>query len=58
MGDASFDLLAVLIGPDAGEGFYKCGFAVIDMAHHADVDLRLGERGGYCPVLGIRWNDV
>jgi len=52
-GDASLDLLAMLIGPDAREGLDQGGFAVIDMAHHADVYLRLGGGRLFCPGIGI-----
>ena len=52
-GDSSLDLLAMLIGPDAGEGLDQSGLAVIDMAHHADVYLRLEDGSLFCPGIGI-----
>jgi hypothetical protein len=39
--DAPPQLFAVGAGPDAGDGLYKCGLAVVDMARGADVDAGL-----------------
>jgi len=43
----------MLIGPDAREGLDQSGLAVIDMAHHADVYLRLEDGSLFCPGIGI-----
>jgi len=42
--DPSFQLLAVAGGPYAGERLDQGGFAVVDVAYGADVDLRLARK--------------